>query len=224
VYKLLGDKDDHVAIDEGNDVLYNGKGGFFVNMLQECEDACTETKGCHSFAYCENTSCWLKDKVFNGDEKTKYKRCATYYELRGPTELPTGLPTKLPTELPTGLPTTPPTESPTENPTTLPTELPTGLTTTPPTESPTRNPTRKVYKLLGDQKDHVAVDEGNEVLYKGKGGFYVNTLQECKDACTGTKGCHSFAYCLNTSCWLKDKVFNGDEKTKYKLCATYYEL
>merc|ERR1719193_2336970 len=87
VYQMLGDKDDYVARDEGNEVKYygrgfvNGKGGFFVNALEECEDACTETEGCHSFAYCGSKSCWLKDKVFNGDEATKQKGCATYYEL-----------------------------------------------------------------------------------------------------------------------------------------------
>jgi len=157
----------------------------------------------------------------------------TEYPTRGPTELPTGNPTtELPTELPTKHPTRGPTELPTRNPTGLPTEhpsrgptkLPTGNPTTKlPTKLPTRSPTRKVYTRLGNKNDYVAVDEGNEVLYNGKGGFFVNSLGDCEDACSKTEGCHSFAFCLNKSCWLKDKVFNGDEETKLKGCATYYE-
>jgi len=157
----------------------------------------------------------------------------TEYPTKGLTELPTGNPTtELPTELPTKHPTRGPTELPTRNPTGLPTEhpsrgptkLPTGNPTTKlPTKLPTRSPTRKVYKRLGNKNDYVAVDEGNEVLYNGKGGFFVNSLGDCEDACSKTEGCHSFAFCINKSCWLKDKVFNGDEKTKKKGCATYYE-
>jgi len=164
----------------------------------------------------------------------------TKHPTRGPTKLPTGnpttelsttLPTKLPTEHPTRGPTELPTGNPTKLPTRGPTELPTGNPTTKlPTKLPTRSPTRKVYQMLGDKDDYVARDEGNEVKYygrgfvNGKGGFFVNAYEDCEDACTETEDCHSFAYCGNKSCWLKDKVFNGDEATTRKGCATYYEL
>jgi len=152
----------------------------------------------------------------------------TEYPTRDPTESPTRDPTELPTTVPTELPTTLPTELlttvPTELPTTVPTELPTTVPTEHPTISPTRNPTRKVYKLLGDKDDRTAFDEGNTVLYKGKEGFFVSNFEACEDACTETEGCHSFAYCHNGSCWLKDKAdFTGSERTKFNNCATYYE-
>jgi len=149
---------------------------------------------------------------------------STEYPTRDPTELPTTVPTELPTTVPTELPTTVPTELPTTVPTELPTTVPTELPTEHPTMSPTRNPTRKMYIMLGNQDDRVAVDEGNTVPYKGKEGFFVSNIEECKDACTETEGCHSFAYCHSRSCWLKDKAdFTGSEETKRKLCATYYE-
>jgi len=150
----------------------------------------------------------------------------TEYPTRDPTELPTSteFPTRDPTELPTTVPTELPTTVPTELPTTVPTELPTTVPTEHPTISPTRNPTRKVYKLLGNQDNHTAVDEGNTVLYNGKVGFIVSNIEACEDACTETEGCHSFAYCHNRSCWLKDKAdFTGSEKTRFNYCATYYE-
>ena len=81
VYKLLG-KDLWVAVDEGNSVLLNGIDGTPGMTLGECEQACTDTADCNSFAHCPNdvNRCWMKDRVFKGNEPTKYKYyCSTFY-------------------------------------------------------------------------------------------------------------------------------------------------
>jgi len=79
------------------------------------------------------------------------------------------------------------------------------------------------------RKGHVAVQPGNSVLFNGKDGNRLKTLDECKVACTVTDGCYSFSHCsyrrhphLNT-CWLKDLILTGNEQTKRNsVCTTYY--
>ena len=81
-YARLG-QEWYVATVEGNPVLYNGKEDPYPMTLQQCENACTQTDGCNSFAHCprHQNRCWLKDRVFKGKEPTKYKYyCSTYYK------------------------------------------------------------------------------------------------------------------------------------------------
>ena len=80
-YRRLG-KEWYIASDEGNVVLYNGKNQNARMTLQQCEDACTQTDGCHSFAHCprDYNRCWLKDRILTGNEPTIYKYyCSTYF-------------------------------------------------------------------------------------------------------------------------------------------------
>ena len=81
------------------------------------------------------------------------------------------------------------------------------------------------YARLG-QEWYVASDEGKPVLYNGKEDPYPMTLQQCEHACSQTDGCNSFAHCPRhqNRCWLKDRVFTGNEPTMYKYyCSTYYK-
>ena len=80
----------YVAADEGKSVLFNGKADPFPLTLQQCENACTQTDGCNSFAHCprHQNRCWLTDRVLTGNEPTKYKYyCSTYYK-KGITDAP----------------------------------------------------------------------------------------------------------------------------------------
>ena len=73
----------YVAADEGNNVLFNGKMDNWPMTLQQCENACTQTDSCNSFAHCprHQNRCWLTDRVLTGNEPTKYKYyCSTYYK------------------------------------------------------------------------------------------------------------------------------------------------
>jgi len=85
-YSMLGNNDKSVAADEGNAVYFEVNGqlvnGNYHMELSECEEVCTTTEGCNSFAYCpyDYNRCWLKDKAFTGNEVTRYHGwCSTYY-------------------------------------------------------------------------------------------------------------------------------------------------
>ena len=78
-----------------------------------------------------------------------------------------------------------------------------------------------------------AVDEGNSVLLNGVDGTPNMTLETCKAACRDTADCNSFAHCPkdvndpkhDNKCWMKDRVFKGNEPTKYdNYCTTFYYL
>ena len=81
------------------------------------------------------------------------------------------------------------------------------------------------YARLG-QEWYVGADQGNNVPFNGKLDNWPMTLQQCGDACDQTDGCNSFAHCPRhqNRCWLTDKVYKGNEPTKYKYyCSTYYK-
>ena len=73
---------------EGNDVGYNnGYLGYLENNPITCGRRCDETDNCNSFAFCFVAkgiiSCYLKDKILNGDEETKDEpsNCASYRKI-----------------------------------------------------------------------------------------------------------------------------------------------
>ena len=73
----------YIAVDEGNRMLFNGKDQNAHMTLQQCEEACTQTHGCRSFAHCPNdyNRCYLYDRRFTGSEPTVHQGyCTTYFK------------------------------------------------------------------------------------------------------------------------------------------------
>ena len=63
--------------------MLNGVAGTPDLTLKECEDACSTTDGCYSFAHCprDDNRCWMSNKRFTGGEPTVWKYyCSTYYK------------------------------------------------------------------------------------------------------------------------------------------------
>ena len=72
---------DHVAVDEGNDVM------IYPNLaLHECKQLCDEFDPCNSFAYAPDPgyplqNCYLKDKVITASDQFIYKKYWTTFYL-----------------------------------------------------------------------------------------------------------------------------------------------
>merc|ERR1719357_1067772 len=194
--------------------------------LSECEEVCTTTEGCNSFAYCpyDYNRCWLKDKAFTGNEVTRYQGyCRTYYAdnqdrcvgNRATFDAAWG-------DCSTYVPGK-------ENHDYCGKDEMDGLLAEQVCHECGK--CSQGYSLLGNRENFVATDLGNAVYSEVNGhlvnGNYLMELSECEEVCTTTEGCNSFYYCIYPDdynrCWLKDKVFTGNEATRHHgYCSTYY--
>lgn len=68
----------------------------FLALPTECMAHCDANSDCNSVTYCHKWGgCFLKDRVFTGNEATSSKsECLTYYKIKGTTPTTTPAPTK----------------------------------------------------------------------------------------------------------------------------------
>lgn len=185
----------HVAVDEGEEI-----GEMDATSAQECKQSCLESSQCQSFAYCPIwAGCWFKRKAFAGNEPTRVlEDCKTYYKSSCEGSSSTSATAN------TAQPTT----------TTLPaTSAAPVVATTTTTSLPVSN------SCFGDLS-YVAVDEG-----EGVGSLETTSLEDCKQRCSESSQCQSFAFCpIFAGCWFKNKTFVGNEPTRIvEDCRTHYK-
>ena len=84
-YKRLGE-DGLIATDEGNLL----KPRVAHKTLAQCEEYCSDTKGCKSFTHCplDYDRCSLYDRQLMGTEPTKWNSyCSSYYRTKNPSSI-----------------------------------------------------------------------------------------------------------------------------------------
>jgi len=177
--------------------------------LCDCEEACEGTDGCESVAFCGNT-CYLKSKVIQKNAAFTYnEHCTTYYKAM-PSVAQEATSSQLILSRPRFRPGVVPGDGDDQ--------ANNGGEGGDGSEDGAAGCGTSTWVPLGGAAHNVADDEGRSV-----GEPIYGTLCDCEEACEGTDGCESLAFCGN-ACYLKSKVIQKSATFSFnEHCTTYYK-